>query len=301
VSYDSARNTLPSRRPRVVRATLPAMSYPPASRTDEPPGWIPPILECVLLLLVSLMAVRFVSSVVITLAAPAWHDSPAGTPPPAGLVVGGTLANELAVGAVLGAYLWLRRQHRPVLVPLAAPTARGLLGTFLVVLGAVPWADVMAVLVERWTGRRSDAVAIVNSAVRGAGVTGMIGLVVALALVPAMVEEALFRGVITAGFQRSRVEALLAPSLLFGAFHLEPQQAAATAVLGIAFGLGRLCTGTVLGAMGAHAAYNTGVLLLTRLVGPPAESRISWPIVAFGTVTFAVGCWLLAARRAPVR
>jgi len=252
-------------------------------------------------LLVAFVAVLGASSAVVSLAAPAWHDSPAGTPPPAGtgLVVGGTLANELAVGAVLGGYLWLRREHRRLLVPLGAPTARGLAGTFLVVLGMVPWADVVGVLLERWMGRRSDAVEIVISSVRGAGVTGMVGLVVALALVPAVVEEALFRGVITAGFQRSRTEAVLVPSLLFGAFHFEPQQAAATAVLGIAFALGRVYTGTVLGSMGAHAAYNTGVILLTRLAGPAAESRISWPLVAAGTVSFAVGFWWLAARPSP--
>jgi membrane protease YdiL (CAAX protease family) len=277
------------------------MPYPPASRTDEPPGWIPSVLECFLVLLVAFVAVLAASSVVVSLVAPTWHDAPAGTHPPAGtgLVVGGTLANELAVGAVLAGYLWLRREHRRVLVPLGAPTARALGGTFLVVLGVVPWADLVGVLLERWMGRRSDAVEIVISSVRGAGVTGMIGLVVALALVPAVVEEALFRGVITAGFQRSRTEAVLVPSLLFGAFHFEPQQAAATAVLGIAFGLGRVYTGTVLGSMGAHAAYNTGVILLTRLVGPAAESRISWPLVAVGTASFAVGLWLLAARQAP--
>jgi membrane protease YdiL (CAAX protease family) len=275
------------------------MSIPPASRTDDSPGWIPPVLECFLVLLVAFVAVLGASSVVVSLAAPGWHDAPAGTPPPAstGLVVGGTLANELAVAAVLGGYLWLRRQHRGVLVPLGAPSARGLAGTMLVVLGAVPWADLAGVLMQRWMGRRSDAVEIVISSVRGAGVAGMLGLVVALAVVPAVVEEALFRGVITAGFLRSRTEAVLVPSLLFGAFHFEPQQAAATAVLGIAFGIGRLYTGTVLGSMAAHAAYNSGVILLTRLVGPAAESRISWPLVAAGTLSFALGVRLLLPRQ----
>jgi membrane protease YdiL (CAAX protease family) len=273
----------------------------PAFRTDDPPRWIPSILECLSVLLVAFVAVLFASSVVVTLAAPGWHDAPAGTPPPAGtgLVVGGTLANELAVGAVLGGYLWLRRQHRGLLVPLGAPSARGLAGTMLVVLGAVPWADLVGVLMQRWMGRRSDALEIVISSVRGAGIPGMLGLVVALAMVPAVVEETLFRGVITAGFLPSRTLAVLVPSLLFGIFHFEPQQAAATVVLGIAFGIGRLYTGTVLSSMGAHAAYNTGVILLTRLVEPAAESRISWPLVAAGTLSFALGVWLLLPRQAP--
>jgi membrane protease YdiL (CAAX protease family) len=268
------------------------------SPADDPPRQIPSTLECFLVLGAAMAAVMFASSAIVALAAPGWHDAPAGTRLPAGtgIIIGGTLANELAVGAVVGGYLWLRRQHRAVLVPLGLPSLRGLAGTLLVVLGAVPWADLVGVLMERWMGQRSGAVELVVSSVRGAGFYGMLGLVLALAVVPAVVEETLFRGVITAGFGRSWTEALLVPSVLFGAFHLEPQQAAATAVLGIAFGIGRLCTGSVLASMCAHAAYNTCVLLLIRLVGPSAESRIAWPLVALGTASLAFGIWLLLPR-----
>ncbi len=268
----------------------------PSLAPRDPSGWIPPRLECFLVLAAAWAAVLVASAALLSFSG--WHPAPATgghTPAGFGLVVAGTLANELAVAVVLGGYLWLRRSHRGLLLPLGAPTARGVSGTLLAVLGAVPWADLVGTQVERWMGRRSDAMQIVLSAVSGAGVPRMLLLAFALAIVPALVEEALFRGVITAGFQRSRLEAIVLPSLFFGAFHLEPQQAAATTVLGIAFGLGRVYTGSLSPSMVVHAAYNAGVLVMMRWVGPAADSRVSWVLLALGGSSFALGLWLLTA------
>jgi membrane protease YdiL (CAAX protease family) len=142
-------------------------------------------------------------------------------------------------------------------------------------------------------GQPSEVMQTVLGAVQGASGLGLVGLILALALVPAVVEETLFRGAITACFARSRLEAILVPSLLFGAFHLEPQQAAATAVLGVAFGLGRLYTGSLLPPMFAHAFYNMAVILLMRYVGASAEPHVAWQLVVGGAVVFTIGLWLL--------
>ncbi|MFC1641563.1 lysostaphin resistance A-like protein [Myxococcota bacterium] len=259
-----------------------------------PKRWIPSILESLTLLLSSWAAV-LVSVGVVRLALPSGWTEPKGRlaelSPEA--MVAGTLASELGLAAMLGGYFWLRRQHRPVLLPLSRPTPRGLLGSLLVVFGITPWADMSAVLVHWHTGETSQAMTAVLGAVRQANGVGLATLFVALAIVPAIVEESLFRGAITAAWHRSRWEAILFPSLLFGVFHMEPQQAAATAVLGLGFGVARVATGSVLPGMVAHGAYNAGVILLMRTVGPAAQPSIPWVGLLCGTLVLGLGLVVL--------
>ena len=108
----------------------------------------------------------------------------------------------------------------------------------------------------------------------------------------------MFRGFITAAFPRSKVAAFVWPTLLFGAFHLEPTQAAGTVVLGAGFALARLWTGSVVPGMVVHAVYNTAVIMAVRYGEPPeAGKSIELTPLALGLGVSAVGVALLARQR----
>ena len=69
---------------------------------------------------------------------------------------------------------------------------------------------------------------------------------------------------------------------MFGIFHLEPTQAAGTTILGIAFGLVRLYTGSIWTCMVSHFGYNAGVILEARWLDPAEDHVIHWGRVGFG-------------------
>ena len=149
---------------------------------------------------------------------------------------------------------------------------------------------------------KSDLTAaeLVSTAARGTGTVGLLLLIFALAVVPALVEESMFRGFVTAAFAKSKLAAFVFPTLLFGVFHLEPTQAVATMVLGAGFALARLWTGSLVPAIIAHAAHNTTVLLAVRYGSEPPPSggkSIELLPIALGLLVSALGVVLLARAR----
>jgi sodium transport system permease protein len=85
-----------------------------------------------------------------------------------------------------------------------------------------------------------------------------VALVLLLGVLPAAAEEALFRGWCLRGF-RSEMGAFAAialSSVLFGAFHLEPERIAFTAAFGLGLGLLALRSGSILPSVLAHALHN---------------------------------------------
>jgi membrane protease YdiL (CAAX protease family) len=89
----------------------------------------------------------------------------------------------------------------------------------------------------------------------------------ALALAPALCEEALFRGTAQPAFapRLGRTGALVAAALLFALFHLSPYRFVPTALLGLLLGAVRLWSGALWPAIAFHAANNTLVLVFTRV------------------------------------
>ena len=125
-------------------------------------------------------------------------------------------------------------------------------------------------------------------------------LLAALAVLPALAEEALFRGFITAGFSRfPRWVALLAPSLMFGIFHLEVTQAAGTFVLGLGFGWLRCQTRALTLSVIVHAVHNALVLCVVRLVG--VEQATAEPSHEETLLSLALGITLVLTGAALVR
>ncbi len=216
-------------------------------------------------------------------------------------IVALTAIPELALGALVLLAVRSRRLSSRLVLPMTLPVPGALLGALLVVFGIAPLADAVHswVLHCPWVpsifAEGVSASSLVERAVGGRGALGLAVALLGLAVVPALVEEALFRGFVTAAFRGSDVAALLAPSVLFALFHLDPAQVAATLWLGLAFGLARLCTGSLVASMTAHAAYNGVVLTLTYAANGETGEAASLPGVVIGLAA-AVGGILLMIR-----
>lgn len=212
-------------------------------------------------------------------------------------IAGGTFVNEIAVLLTVVVWLWLLKTPLGLALPLGRPSVLGAVGAVLLVFGVAPVAEVMGELVHRMTGHEYTASRIVVNAARNASGAGVVGLVVALGVMPALAEEALFRGLITLPFARRFAWGLVVPSVLFGLFHLEPTQIAGTMVLGVAFAAGRLCTGTLVTSMIAHGVYNTTVVLSVRYTNALADRELNVVPVAIGLAVALVGGVLLWRER----
>lgn len=209
----------------------------------------------------------------------------------------GTIANEAAVIGSLAFWWWVIRPARQVVLPLTRPSFLGLLGALLVVFGLAPVAEVAGELMHRLLGNEVTASRIVVNAARGASGGGLVLLYFALAVMPALAEEALFRGLLTAPFEQRFLAGLTVPSILFGLFHLEPTQVAGTVVLGVGFAAARLCTGTLVTSIVVHLLYNGAVVTAVRYSDAMVERELALGPVAFGLPLVVVGALLLARER----
>jgi membrane protease YdiL (CAAX protease family) len=200
----------------------------------------------------------------------------------------------LASEAVLATLIWrFLRRHRVFLrevAPLGVPSLRDLLGALLCVFGLAPLSGLAAELVGRAVPRELNAETMVLGLTRGVTPPELVGVVLATAVVPAIVEELLFRGVLTRAFLgRGNLLALAVPSAMFGIFHLEPTQAAGTFVLGFGFGLVRLYTDSVLTSILCHMAYGSYVLIDVYAGGEVASTELHLGRVGLGLSLSAVG------------
>ncbi len=88
-------------------------------------------------------------------------------------------------------------------------------------------------------------------------------------LVPAIVEEVAFRGVIQTRLQKvlTSSEALILQAIFFSVLHLFPINFPSHFVMGLAFGLVRQRTGSLYPGMVMHAIWNAGVLVQEQVTG----------------------------------
>jgi membrane protease YdiL (CAAX protease family) len=217
----------------------------------------------------------------------------------AGWVALGTLANELSIVAVLVACLVLFRFSKRTVLPFARPRAAQLGGALLLVFGLAPLADLAGELVHRVVGNEVTAARVVGEAARNATPLTLTCMLLCVAVVPGVVEEAMFRGLLTSAFLRgSTAAAVIVPSIMFGVFHLEPTQVAGTIILGMGFALVRLYTRSLGAGMISHAVYNGSVILALRYGGPPAAHRIAPIPLLVGALMAALGVALLRRKSA---
>lgn len=208
--------------------------------------------------------------------------------------IGGAVATQGTVALVLALTLWLGRLDRALVLPFARPPAVAFLGALLVVFGLAPLAQTVGELMSRLLNVELKASLIVSAMAKRSNPAEFAVLLFSLAAVPAIVEEAMFRGYVTAAYAgRSLLAAALLPSLLFGIFHLEPTQAAGTVVLGIGFALARLYTASLAPGMLAHCVYNAAVLTTARVSTSPDDHEIRAMPLLVGSALFAFGFFVL--------
>ena len=220
-------------------------------------------------------------------------SSPLVTSPP--WIAISVLANE----AVLATLIWrFLRRHRVFLhevCPLGVPSLRDLGGALLCVFGLGPLSGLLAELVRRNLPRDvNNAETMVVALTKDITAAELVGVVLATALVPAIVEELLFRGVLTRAFLgRGNLLALILPSAMFGIFHLEPTQAAGAFVLGIGFAIARLYTDSVLTSILCHLLYNTYVLIDVYTGGQVGSTELHLGRVGLGLSVSVIGFGLM--------
>jgi membrane protease YdiL (CAAX protease family) len=204
--------------------------------------------------------------------------------------------NELAVALTLTIWIVRHRPHIGHVFPLGHPTLRTICAGLLIVFGFGPLAEFTGEVAFRLLDRDVNAERLVVAVARNATSGGLLLVLCAAAVLPALVEELMFRGLVTRAFEkRSHAEMVLVPSLLFGIFHLEPTQIAGTIVLGIAFGLARLYSGSLVPPIVAHAAYNAWVILSVRFTGRIGDHGLHFGRVGAGLGIAALGTLLMVS------
>ena len=205
------------------------------------------------------------------------------------------LANE----AVLATLIWrFLRRHRVFLhevCPLGVPSLRDMAGALLCVFGLSPLSGLLAELVRRNLPRDvNNAETMVVALTKDVTAPELVGVVLATAIVPAIVEELLFRGVLTRGFMgRGNLLAICVPSAMFGLFHLEPTQAAGTFVLGVGFAIARLYTDSVLTSILCHSVYNAYELVDVYAGGQVGSTELHLGRGGLGLSVSALGFGLM--------
>lgn len=281
-----------------------------SSPHSAPAPRIPSVLQAVLIWL-SAAAVMLAASMAVATAAAAVAVAD-GVPPlklltdpttspllndPVWIAVG-TAANGLAVGLVLLVWVLGLRPAPALAFPLQRPSALAVVGSLLVVFGLAPLAELAGAVADRIVQGDVTAARIITAAAKNASTGELALLLVCVAVLPAVFEEAMFRGLVTATFARhSYVMGLVVPSILFGIFHLEPTQIAGTIVLGFGFGIARLHTGSLVSCALAHGIYNAAVVLAVRHADVGHDRSFSPGPLLLGALLFALGMFLLRRAR----
>ncbi|MCS6914912.1 MAG: CPBP family intramembrane glutamic endopeptidase [Myxococcales bacterium] len=222
----------------------------------------------------------------------------------------GPVALTELLAVLAPALLWGRARRRPVLAGLGLWPLRpvALLGGVLLGAG---WFYAMSAGLEpqiervlpmsEWERRRLLLMLRPPS-----GLRPLWQDLTCFAAVPALCEEVLFRGVLLpVMLQRllrsvppvaAALGALLASSLLFGAFHLSAGKLLPTAALGFGFGVAVLGFGSLWAGVGMHLCNNALVIVLVR-AGHDEPPRGSWALVFAASAVAGLGVLAWHRRR----
>jgi membrane protease YdiL (CAAX protease family) len=138
-----------------------------------------------------------------------------------------------------------------------------------------------------------------HESLRPSGVLDAALSVLAIAVFPAVCEEILVRGIVLPAFARTFGPglAVVGSALGFGLMHLDPYRFPFTLGVGLALGLVRLRTGSVLPTVLAHTALNTLTFALAPLFDDPsAPMPEPQPLLGLGLLVVGVGFWYLTLR-----
>ncbi len=215
-----------------------------------------------------------------------------------GFLSGVALPNALLVGVpgLLFALLSGRRATR--VLSLRRPTGNACLAAALIGLGMPGVSLLIAFAMERLLGPSEGGFAELGSRLVEAMRAQPLATLAAIALVPAVCEECLFRGGVLAGLRRMGIgRAVVLNGILFAAAHFEWRGLPSRALLGMGLAYIVLATGSLWPAVILHAANNAVALALAAYVGGGADaaSTADWITGGPGLAWFGVGCACVAA------
>ncbi|HMA93515.1 MAG TPA: CPBP family intramembrane glutamic endopeptidase [Polyangiaceae bacterium] len=219
---------------------------------------------------------------------------------PLGLVVGAVLIQlSLFFTAWARSTLvpWLRDD---LILGMATRQARPL-SAVLLTLGLAPLANWCGMLAANASGGDLEAIELVARLVKNASWFEFSLMAITLTLLPALVEEGIFRGLVLRSLETIHPAlAICGSAVAFGAFHMDIAQGVATSLLGLGFGFIMYTTRSLLGSMVAHGVYNLVVLTSQRYL-PAADSPTEpeWVELGLGLALALVAALWLWQRRVP--
>ncbi len=207
---------------------------------------------------------------------------------------------------LLPVVVFIRRGHfdpRRTL-SLRLPSSSQLLGGVVFLAGGLQLALVLAWLQGLVMPVPVEYLEAMSGMLEADSVRRYLWLLILAAVLPAVVEEALFRGVLLSAF-RERLPtawAVIGVGVVFGLFHLTPETAfrfGPTAWLGIVLAWVVVASGSLPLAMLLHFLNNAVVLTITAIPGtsdralPPVEQGPPLLLLLGGTLLFILGLRLL--------
>jgi membrane protease YdiL (CAAX protease family) len=135
-----------------------------------------------------------------------------------------------------------------------------------------------------------------HEALRPKGPLDVLVSLAAVAVVPALCEETLVRGIVLPALLRlvGPTGAIVLSAIVFAVIHLDPYRTLFTLVLGLALGLLRVRTGSLVACVVAHAVLNGLTFAVAPLVDDPAQGLpeprpwLGLGLLVAGTATTAV-------------
>jgi len=193
---------------------------------------------------------------------------------------------------------WYTRCNLRETFSLRMPAPPHAIGALLLAVSAWPVSTLIFQLQARLNGMDAAALAPFADLERLLTTGPLWAIVLALAVVPAVCEEVLFRGLLTSGLRTklSVLHTAIVVGLYFGFFHVLVEKLAVTILLGIVLTLVCIKTRSIFAAMLVHVANNGLALLATRvewiarLYGVEAEASPIDIRIDLRTAVF-VGCF----------
>ncbi len=128
---------------------------------------------------------------------------------------------------------------------------------------------------------------------------GFLGVMITVAVLPALFEEIIFRGVLLDGLKSfGEWGAALICGALFAIYHQNPAQTVYQFCCGVAFALVALRAGSILPTVLSHFLNNAFILILTKCGVDEFVSPTKWIIFAVSAVSLVLAfVWLLTDKK----
>ena len=123
---------------------------------------------------------------------------------------------------------------------------------------------------------------------------GFVGVLIVVALLPALMEELVFRGVLLNGLKSFKtVSAVVLCGALFSLYHRNPAQTLYQFCCGTAFALVAIRSGSILPTVVSHFINNAVILILTKCGVTAYPTPVLIVIVCVSAVCLALSLWYL--------